>query len=66
MPSREALRQRIELIESRICGQPVRVVNLRMRATYALADIVVNGFRKFDMRYTYRHFFKASKLRSYS
>ena len=66
MPTKEALRQRIELVESRICGQPIGVVNLRMRATYALADIIANGFRKFDMRYTYRHFFKASKLRSYS
>jgi len=66
MPTKEALRKRIQLVESRICGQPVRVVNLRMRATYALADIIVNGFRKFDMRYTYRHFFKASKLRSFA
>jgi len=63
MPTKEALRQRIELVESRICRQPVRVVNLRMRASYALADIIVNGYRKFDMHYTYRQFFMARQLR---
>lgn len=66
MPSKEALRERIELVESRLHGQPVRVVNLRMQASHAIADLVVNGVRKFNRCYAYCHYFKASKLRSFS
>lgn len=51
MPSREALRQRIELVESRIFGAPVRVLNLCMRQRHALADILVNGVRKCNRKY---------------
>jgi len=63
MPSREALRERIELVESRLFGAPVRVLNLRMHQRYALADIQVNGARKCNRRYLYSQFFMARQLR---
>ena len=63
MPSREALRERIELVESRLFGAPVRVLNLRMHQRYALADIQVNGARKCNRRYLYSQFFTARQLR---
>lgn len=63
MPKREALRQRIELVESRILGVAVKVLNLRMRSGYALADIQVNGMHWANRRYCYSQFFKLSQLR---
>jgi hypothetical protein len=66
MPTKEALRGRIELVESRLHGQPVRVINLRLRSSYALADLLVDGVRKLNRRYNYKSYFKASKLRSFA
>jgi len=63
MPSREALRERIELVESRVRGAVVRVLNLRMRADYALADVMVNDVRKRDVHFPYRQYFKSSQLK---
>ena len=63
MPSREALRQRIELVESRVMGVAVRVLNLRMRQQYALADVYIDGVARLNRRYRYSAFFKANQLR---
>jgi len=63
MPTKEALRQRIELVESRIFGAAVMVLNLRMRQQYALADVYVDGVAKLNRRYRYSAFFKTSQLR---
>lgn len=63
MPSRDALRQRIELVEAKVFGAPVRVLNLRMRPKHALADILVNGVRKCNRKYSYNSFFSARQLR---
>lgn len=66
MPFKEALQERIELFERLVRGQPVRVINLRLRVGYALADLVIGGIRVFNQRYTYTSFFTAWKLRSFS
>ena len=66
MPSKEALRERIELLESRLWGQPVTVLNLRMREKHALADILIGQVRKSNRRYFYSQFFKASQLRLFA
>ena len=63
MLKREALRKRIELYESRKHGAPVKVINLRMGARHALADLMVHGERLCDRRYFYNDFFLARQLR---
>jgi len=63
MPKREALRERIELYESRKYGAPVKVINLRMNDSHALADLMVHGKRLCDCRYPYNEFFLARQLR---
>jgi len=63
MPTKEALRERIELVESRIFGAAVRVLNLRMRQQYALADVYIDGVAKLNRRYRYSAFFKTRQLR---
>ena len=61
--NRDALRERIELVEGRRRGAPVRVLNLRLRKKHALADILVNGARKSNQKYLYRDFFLARQLK---
>ena len=64
MMNRDALRERIELVESRSRGVPVRVLNLRLRAKHALADISVNGARKSNQKYLYSRFFMAKTTKT--
>jgi len=61
--NRDALRERIELVESRRRGVPVKVLNLRLRAKHALADIQVNGARKSNQKYLYSDFFLSRQLK---
>lgn len=65
MPTKEALRERIELLESRLRGKVVRVLNLRLGVDYALVDLLIDGVRVLNRRYFYTRFFKASKIRSF-
>jgi len=66
MPTKEALRERIELFERLVRGKPVRAINLRLRANYAVADLVIDGARLLNKKFVYTKFFKTSKLRSFS
>ena len=52
-----ALRERIQLYESRMGQADVKVLNLRLNGTYALADIIVNGVQWLNRKYPYRRFF---------
>ena len=66
MPSKEALRERIELFERLVRGKPVRAINLRLRADYAVADLLIDGVRLLNKKFIYTRFFTSSKLRSFS
>jgi len=63
MMNRDALKERIELVESRSRGVPVRVLNIRLRRQHALADILVDGTRKSNQKYPYSRFFTARQLK---
>jgi len=63
MPTKETLRERIQLVESRIFGMAVRVLNLRMRTDYALADVYVEDNCLPNRKYRYSAFFKSSQLK---
>lgn len=64
MPGKDALRQRIELVEGGFFGAPVRVLSMRMCLTHAVVDIVIKGVRYSNQRYYYRHYFSARQLRA--
>lgn len=62
MPTKESLKARIELIESRILGTAVKVMSLKMFDDCALARIRVGG--EYRVRtYRYSQFFNSRQLR---
>ncbi len=61
MPTKDALRQRIELVESRVLGVAVRVLGMEMLEHHAVATVQIGDCQRVRT-YPYSRYFKPSRL----